>query len=184
MKTVFEYDAKTGLNVLIRSTSTSGKDRGCMGAVTFGTKSEKSEGVALSEVLEFLRNIENPGKNGNINCSIGLPVTSGKALEVAYLSWVVGVGVGSGVVVAPAETHDLYIHTLLGVIDSHTTNTNTSEMEGIYREALQSFLQISCEYDPDTTRDLIPEHYLHEHALILSRLGEYEKVCVYRWYRW
>jgi hypothetical protein len=51
----------------------------------------------------------------------------------------------------------------------------------IYRKKLQHFLASSYDYHPAKILKLLPRAYLHENALVLSRLGRHRDVLIIYW---
>ncbi|CAM9189087.1 unnamed protein product [Chrysoparadoxa australica] len=46
----------------------------------------------------------------------------------------------------------------------------------VYRKRLRAFLSTSTLYNPARLLSVVPSHFLHEHALLLSRLGRHQEV--------
>lgn len=184
LKTVLEYNAELGLSVL---TTRSARNS------SFGGK-----GVTVQEVVSFLESVNpKPSRSGNTNpISKGLrekgnksgiiatiPLINGRALGIAYLEWLVGSGA------APPSMHDEYAQLLMeGVpfereIDHSSNDLDINEEDNesallykIYRRKLQFFLQTSTDYHPDRILKFLPPQFLHEYALLLSRLDKHEEV--------
>lgn len=128
--------------------------------------------LLLLQILQFLSNVHKPGRDsGSPVASVtSLPLTGGKAIEVAYLSWLVGTGLA-----APA-THNLFIQSLVDVIAKEEAKAGSAEQVDVYRKALQEFLQTSREYDCAAAEAAVPAQYTEEQALLLSRQGRHEEV--------
>lgn len=116
-------------------------------------------------------NLHKPGKDSGspVGSVTSLPLTNGKAIEVAYLSWLVGTGL------AAPSTHNQYIQALVYVI-SKEQQTAGSPLPAVYRNALQDFLRTSRDYDCAPAQAAIPADYTEEQALLLSRLGQHDQV--------
>lgn len=182
LRTVFEYDANMGLSVLVNNKIVLGGSSTISAEERTAGVGVGGQGVELSDILQFLSNLHKPGKDsGSPVASVTtLPLTSGKAIETAYLSWLVGTGLA-----APA-THNQFILALVGVIAKEeaqqddvaaaTATPSTSSLIAVYRKALQEFLQTSTDYDCAAAQTVIPSSFTHEHALLLSRLGRHDQV--------
>ena len=182
LKIVLEYDAELGLSVL---TTRSARNS------SFGGK-----GVTVQEVVSFLESVNpKPSRSGVANSKglrekgiksgivVTIPLINGRALGIAYLEWLVGSGA------APPSMHDEYAQLLMeGVpferdIDHSINDLDIIEEDNestllykIYRRKLQFFLQTSTDYHPERILKFLPPQFLHEYALLLSRLDKHEEV--------
>lgn len=184
LKILTEYDAELGLSIL----TTKGKSK--LSSSSFGGK-----GVTVQEVVSLLESVvinrlpnvttsirkkrSSLGSNG-----IAIPLINGRAVGVAYLEWLVNSGA------APASMHNEFAQLLMeGVplevpninhssnnLDPHESDNETVTLYKIYRRKLQSFLETSMDYSPERILKFLPPQFLHEYALILSRLGKHEEV--------
>lgn len=189
---LIEYDAELSLSVLLCRPNISAST---MRNSTFGGK-----GLAISEVLTFLKNqkvvtqVTNSyskyaslsGSNILQAVSIATPLINGQALGIAFLECIVSNGE------APNSMHDEFAQLLLEGINKYDLDnnifpvdnnleTNDKDLENlkmckIYRNKLQNFLLNSTEYHPQKILKLLPVQYLHETALVLSRLGDHNSV--------
>ena len=101
-----------------------------------------------------------------------LPVSNGKQLEIVFLSWLVTV-----YQIGNQDIHNQYIASLVGVI---TAERAESAAVRAYRKLLQDMQESAFPYDVDKTQSIIPEQFVHEHALLLSRLHKHEEVRLHR----
>jgi hypothetical protein len=184
LKIVLEYDAELGLSVL---TTRSAKNS------SFGGK-----GVTVQEVVSFLESVHPKTSRTGITSSISknlrekgnksgivvtIPLINGRALGIAYLEWLVGSGA------APPSMHDEYAQLLMeGVpfereidhsandLDINDEDNESTLLYKTYRRKLQFFLQTSTDYHPERILKFLPPQFLHEYALLLSRLDKHEEV--------
>ena len=182
LKSVLEYDAELGLSVLTtrsaRSSSFGGKGVTVQEVVSF---LESVNPKVPSKVSSASRGIREKGSKSGIIATI--PLINGRALGIAYLEWLVGSGA------APPNMHDEYAQLLMeGVpfereIDHAQNDLEINEDDNesillykIYRRKLQFFLQTSSDYHPERILKFLPPQFLHEYALLLSRLDKHEEV--------
>jgi hypothetical protein len=92
---------------------------------------------------------------------------------------------------APANMHDEFAQLLVEGLPfdneisvDHSKNDiviqpeddETMQLYKVYRRKLQSFLMNSQEYHPHRVLKFLPRQYLHENALVLSKLGRHREV--------
>jgi hypothetical protein len=75
----------------------------------------------------------------------------------------------------PLDT-ELGVDHKLNDLEIRSDDTETLLLYKIYRKKLQNFLATSTEYHPHRVLKLLPRQYLHENALVLSRLGRHRDV--------
>jgi hypothetical protein len=61
-------------------------------------------------------------------------------------------------------------------IELKPEDNETVQLYKVYRRKLQSFLGNSQEYHPSKVLKFLPRQYLHENALVLSKLGRHREV--------
>ena len=98
-----------------------------------------------------------------------LPVGNGKQLEIIFLSWLVTVYQFNH-----PDLHNQYIASLVAFISADKVENTAVKA---YRKLLQDMLESSFVYDVNKTQSIIPVQFVHEHALLLSRLRKHEEVC-------
>ncbi|CAM9684429.1 unnamed protein product [Pylaiella littoralis] len=207
--------------LLVQRRGTGGRRQGAGGAGAGPAEARRTEGrLAPHDVVSFLKTVT-PKEAGQAKAESAaaaisstrtgkgaaspppIPLTSGRALTVAYLQALIdaagaGGGEGSGGGKDGEVTsalHDELAYLLMegllveqGVaadrgqssrkLGSSSEDTSKAEMDlaGAYRQHLQLFLQTSEKYNPARLLSVIPSHFLEEHALLLSSLGRHEEV--------
>ena len=198
LRPVLEYDANLGLSVLMvrpkGGTSFGGRGVTVQEVVSFLESVQPSTLSARfansSEVAvrteKGSRTRAGRGAAGATGGGVGdvaIPLINGRALGVSYLEWLVGSGK------APPSMHDEFAQLLIEGIPldkevNHRANdldfkegdSESTLLYKIYRRKLQSFLQSSAEYHPDRVLKFLPQQFLHEYALLLSRLQRHNEV--------
>lgn len=61
-------------------------------------------------------------------------------------------------------------------IELKPDDTETVQLYKVYRRKLQSFLGNSQDYHPSKVLKFLPRQYVHENALVLSKLGRHREV--------
>lgn len=200
LRPVLEYDANLGLSVLTmrpkgRATF-GGKGVTVQEVVTFLESMQPSTlSARFANNNELMANVSSSSaktqggskrssmRHQNVGGDVAIPLINGRALGVSYLEWLVGSGA------APPSMHDEFAQLLMEGIPlekdiDHRSNdleikdgdTESMLLYKIYRRKLQSFLQSSSEYHPDRILKFLPQQFLHEYALLLSRLHRHEEV--------
>jgi hypothetical protein len=204
LRSVLEFDAELGLSVLTdRDTSNptssyGGKGVSVQEVVSFletvnPNLRKGGPGGAIGAARRSALGIEK--KESRFVCpltkaGVMFPLVNGRSLGVAYLEWLVSSGNAS------AGIHDEYAQLLMEGIPfnlnqpvDHAAN-DLEIREGddenlvvykIYRRKLQHFLKTSSDYHPDRIMKFLPDLvqlYLHEYALLLSRLGRHQNVLM------
>jgi tetratricopeptide (TPR) repeat protein len=146
--------------------------------------------------------------SGTTGSSEALPLSSGRALAIAYLQYLVDAVAASSSSSSSSgsssSSSSSAVRHVLHDAAAHSSSTGASLtaqlhdelayllMEGLlaeqqqqqggsavlaelYRRRLRAFLQSSTEYNPVRLLAIVPSHFLHEHALLLSRLGRHEE---------
>lgn len=125
------------------------------------------------------------GNNAIAGVVASTPLVNGHALGVAFLECLVSSGE------APPSMHDefaqllveglpfdneLQVNHSLNDLDIQATDKEAVMLYKIYRKKLQNFLLNSTDYNPKRVLKVLPHQYLHENALVLSRLGKHRDV--------
>jgi hypothetical protein len=187
-KTVVEFGGKSvkmqDVMIMLESVVPNSR-RPVAGSSTFGSSNSNS-----SKRLGHSGGDLSLDDDSELNCPLKVagvvfPLTTGRSLCVAYLEWLVASGA------APPTMHNDYIQFLIEGIPVSLDNPvnhsvcnleiNDNDPENlktykIYRRKLQHILQYSTDYNPDQVLRALPPQYLHEYALLLSRLGRHEEV--------
>ncbi len=72
--------------------------------------------------------------------------------------------------------NELQVDHSLNDLDIRDTDREPLMLYKIYRRKLQNFLLNSADYNPKRVLKFLPQQYLHENALVLSRLGKHRDV--------
>ncbi len=72
--------------------------------------------------------------------------------------------------------NELQVNHSLNDLDIRDSDREALMLYKIYRRKLQNFLQNSADYNPKRVLKFLPQQYLHENALVLSRLGKHRDV--------
>lgn len=200
LKPVIEYDAELGLSVLVcrpfNKSTFGGKGvtitevltflRGTMPKINY-SRGPLNWGYTAITGAKLGKEKGTAWQNEKIVAAVlaDTHLVNGHALGVAFLECLVSSGE------APANMHDEFAQLLveglplndeLGV--DHTLNdlevkqadSEQLKLYKIYRRKLQNFLSVSLEYHPQRVLKFLPRPYLHENALVLSRLGRHREV--------
>jgi len=134
-------------------------------------------GLPPQDVVNFLKSMEiSPETAAKVTAESGgsgsdqLLLTSGRALAISYLEHLVEINAASPLL------HDELAYLLMEGLLAHQGDSNATSTDDQYRKRLQTFLQTSRSYHPARLLSVMPSHFLHEHALLLSRLGRHEEV--------
>jgi hypothetical protein len=72
--------------------------------------------------------------------------------------------------------NELQVDHSLNDLDIRDSDKESLMLYKIYRKKLQNFLLNSVDYNPKRVAKFLPQQYLHENALVLSRLGRHRDV--------
>jgi tetratricopeptide (TPR) repeat protein len=230
---LLEADPALGLTVFTGNTSSSSSSSSAVAKANTGSSSSTGRGSASRkpkrlvgagaqplEAVAFLKSVAVPPAvaaeavsaaldSGTTGSSEALPLSSGRALAIAYLQYLVdAVAASSSSSGGSSSSSSSAVRHVLHDAAAHSSSTGASLtaqlhdelayllMEGLlaeqqqqqqqqqqgsavlaelYRRRLRAFLQSSTEYNPVRLLAIVPSHFLHEHALLLSRLGRHEE---------
>lgn len=204
LKPLLEYDAELGLSVLVcrpnSKSSFGGKGVTISEVLTFLRSTSPKINytrTSLSFSTSFATNTQAMSKldeknsiwqndKGIATVIASTPLINGRALGVAFLECLVSSGE------APANMHDEFaqllieglpmdselhnINHFLNDLELKTDDSETLMLYKIYRRKLQNFLCHSSDYHPQRVLKILPRTYLHENALVLSKLGRHREV--------
>jgi Vam6/Vps39-like protein vacuolar protein sorting-associated protein 39 len=216
---LLEVDPALGLTVFTGSTAVTNTNisSSSRGSASRKLKRLVGAGAQPLEAVAFLKSVVVPPAvaaeavsaaldSGTTSSSAALPLSSGRALAIAYLQHLVDAVAASSSSSGSSSSSSAVRHVLQDAA-AHSSRTGASLtaqlhdelayllMEGLlaeqqqqqqqqqgsavlaelYRRRLRAFLQSSTEYSPVRLLAIVPSHFLHEHALLLSRLGRHEE---------